>query len=54
MVLEAKSFATDYAENIEFFFNILEGTQQFFVSILLLNIEDDSKIREVLKVYLYL
>ena len=54
MVLEAKSFAKDYAENVELFSNILDGTQQFFVSILLLNIEDDSKLREVLKVYWYL
>jgi len=51
MVLEAKSFAKDYAENVELFSNILDGPQQFFVSILLLNIEDDSKLREVLKVY---
>jgi hypothetical protein len=50
MLLEAKSFAKDYAENIELFSNILDGTQQFFLNNLLFNIEDDNKISEILKI----
>ncbi len=50
MVLEAKSFTEDYAENIELFSGILDGVQQFFVNNILLNIDDDTKIREILKV----
>jgi hypothetical protein len=50
MVVEAKSFAEDYAENIDLFSGILDGIQQFFIGNILLNIEDEIKIREILKV----
>jgi|GEM_PF-921878 len=50
MVDEAKSFAEDYVENIELFSGILDGVQQFFIGIILLNLDDDHKIREILKI----
>ena len=49
MIQEAKSFANDYRENSELFSNVLDGTQQFYINNILLNIEDDTKIREILK-----
>jgi hypothetical protein len=48
MVEEAKSFAEDYNENIELFSGIFDGIQQFFIGSILLNLEDDEKIREIL------
>jgi len=50
MIQEAKSFANDYRENSELFSNVLDGTQQFYINNILLNIEDDTKIREILKI----
>lgn len=50
MISEAKAFAEDYVENIDLFSGILDGVQQFFIGNLLLNLNDDSKIREILKV----
>ena len=50
MIREAKSFANDYRENSELFSNVLDGTQQFYINNILLNIEDDIKIKEILKI----
>jgi hypothetical protein len=50
MVTEAKNFAEDYAANIGLFSNIMDGVQQFFIGNILLSIEDDNKIRGILKV----
>ena len=50
MIAEAKNFAEDYVTNIGLFSNILDGVQQFFIGNILLSIEDDNKIREILKV----
>jgi hypothetical protein len=50
MVTEAKNFAEDYDANIVLFSNIMDGVQQFFIGNILLSIEDDNKIRGILKV----
>jgi hypothetical protein len=50
MVVEAKLFAEDYVENIELFSSILDGVQQFIVSNILLNLENDNKLRKILKI----
>lgn len=50
MVKEAKAFAEDYMENIDLFSNILNGVQQFIIGNILLNLEDDNKIKEILRV----
>lgn len=50
MISEAKAFAEDYIENIDLFSGILDGVQQFFIGNLLLNLDDDNKIREILRV----
>ncbi len=50
MITEAKDFAIDYADNIEMFSGILDGIQQFIIGNILLNIEDENKVREILKV----
>ena len=50
MIAEAKDFAKDYAEKIDLFSNILDGVKQFLIGNILLNLEDDKKIREILKV----
>ncbi len=50
MVKEAKLFADDYVKNIELFSNVFDGVQQFIVACILLNIENDVKIREILKI----
>lgn len=50
MVNEAISFAEDYAENIELFSNIFDGVQQFYLGNILLNLNDEEKLREILKI----
>ncbi len=50
MVTEAKSFAYDYAENIDLFSEVLDGFQQFIMGNILLNIDDDDKIKEILNI----
>ncbi len=50
MLAEAKTFAKDYADNIELFSNVLDGFQQFLIGNILLNIDDDQKIKEILKI----
>jgi hypothetical protein len=50
MITEAKDFAKDYVINIDLFSNIMDGVQQFFIGNILLNIEDENKIREILKI----
>lgn len=50
MIQEAKAFAEDYEENIDLFSGVLDGIQQFLVGNILLNLEDEEKIREILKV----
>ena len=49
MIEEAKEFVQDYDENIEVFSSIFNGIQQFIISYILLNLDDDNKIREILK-----
>lgn len=50
MIDEAKSFAEDYAENIDLFSGILDGLQQFYIGNILLNLDDDHKLKEILKI----
>jgi len=44
-----KEFDEDFRENIDLF-SVLNRVQQFLVNNILLNIEHDTKIREILKV----
>jgi uncharacterized protein YaiE (UPF0345 family) len=50
MLEGAKEFAKDYDENIEVFSGVLNGIQQLIISYILLNLDDENKIREILKV----
>lgn len=50
MITEAKDFAEDYAVNVDLFSNIMDGVQQFYIGNILLNLDDENKIREILKV----
>jgi hypothetical protein len=47
---EAVEFLEDYEDNIDLYANIFNGVQQFFLSHLLFNIEDTSKIKEMLNI----
>jgi len=46
----AREFAKDYNENIELFSGIFNGIQQLLIGYILLNLDDDIKIREILEV----
>ncbi len=50
MLAEAKEFAQDYDENIDVFSGIFDGIQQLLIGYILLNLDDDNKLREILKV----
>ena len=50
MLEGAKEFAKDYDENIELFSSVFNGIQQLLLGYILLNLEDDDKIRGILKV----
>lgn len=50
MLEGAKEFAKDYDENIEVFSGVFNGLQQLIISYILLYLDDDNKIREILKV----
>lgn len=50
MIEAAKEFARDYDENIEVFSGVFNGIQQLIISYILLNLDDENKIREILKI----
>lgn len=50
MVAAAIEFSKEYEENMEIFSGIFEGVQQFLISNILLNINNEKKIREILNI----
>ena len=50
MVDEVIEFMNDYKENIYMYSSVFNGTQQFLLGNLLLNLNDKEKVKEILKV----
>lgn len=50
MLSEAISFSAEYSENIETFSRMFTGLQQFVISLVLLNINNPEKIKEILNI----
>jgi hypothetical protein len=50
MIEGAKEFAKDYDDNIEVFSGVLNVKQQLLINNILLNLDDESKIMEMLEV----
>jgi hypothetical protein len=50
LLKEAIAFSREYMENISTFSRLFNGLQQFIMGVVLLNIEDEKKIMEILKI----
>lgn len=50
MIEGAKEFAKEYDENIDVFSSIFNGIQQLLIGYIFLNLNDDNKLEEILKI----